>query len=307
MTLLATTLHDLGISNFRIVDVGAKGKIETIQSVACISEIHAFEPNPEEYKTLQESYFKHPFKQLHIKCIGLADYVGNSQFMIAKNSAMSSLLQPDFENYKKHFGIYKKFNSWVANIDTIKRIEISLDTIDHYFNGTQSIDFLKLDTQGSELTILKGAVKTLEKGLIKVLKVEVSTVTTYQNQTYFSDIDIFLRKYNYSLIDFVTFKDSPSYLLGEDHNIHSAPCGDAIYCYTPNYDDEKENIKKGVIINSIGYTSLAMNILDATKLSEVKKNELIKKSKRKKTHILKSIAKDLLPPLLLKILKKIRA
>jgi FkbM family methyltransferase len=305
MTALVKTLNNIGINNFVVVDVGAKGKIESIQGVESISEIHAFEPNPEEYNALQKVYLMHPFKQLNLNCLGLSDDIGKSAFMISKNSAMSSLLQPDFENYKKHFGNYKAYNHWAASIDTIKRIEISLETIDHYFNTNSSIDFLKLDTQGSELTILKGAIKTLEKGLIKVLKVEVSTVTTYHNQTYFSDIDIFLRKYNYGLIDFITYKDNPSYILGEDANIHSAPCGDAIYYYTPDYDDEKENIKKSVIINRLGYPSLAINILEATQIKASLKNELITNSKKKNNHIWKGIARDLLPPVLIKILKKI--
>lgn len=306
MSLLVKTLNNLGINNFTIVDVGAKGNIEDIKGIEKITEIYAFEPNPTEFAILQKNYSKHPYYKLNLSALALSDGAGKSTLNISKNNSMSSLLEPDLANYKKHFGHYKAYQTWANNIEIQKIIEISIDNIDHYFNTDQSIDYLKIDTQGSELLILKGAINKLKKGLVKVIKVEVSTVTTYQNQVHFSDIDLFLRHLNYSLIDFVTYKDSPSYLLKEDSNIHSAPCGDAIYYFTPNYDDKNENIKKSVIINTLGYSSLAVSILNSMTLNVSDKNELIRNSKKKNNQIFKSIAKDLLPPVVIKLLKIIK-
>ena len=40
MTTLVKTLNNIGINNFVVVDVGAKGKIESIQGVESISETY---------------------------------------------------------------------------------------------------------------------------------------------------------------------------------------------------------------------------------------------------------------------------
>jgi len=304
MQSLNNALGKLGINNFVIVDVGAKGQIETINGIESISEIHAFEPNPIEFALLENKYKKHAFKKLHINCVGLSEAIGKASFMLANNAAMSSLLKPDLKNYKKHFGNYKAYKYWENCIETAEEIEINLDTLDHYFTPNKPIDYIKIDTQGAELAILKGAEKILQQGLIKVLKVEVATVATYEHQPLFSDIDIYLRQYNYILVDFLTYRENPSYLLGEDQEIHFAPSGDAIYYYAPNSVSAIENIKKGIIINQLGYVSLALHILESTSLSKIEISDLILKSKNKSHKKWKKIAKDILPPLLIKLLKK---
>jgi FkbM family methyltransferase len=302
---LLEILKEHKINDLLIVDVGAKESIDFISGLEHITNVHAFEPNPAEYTLLQRKYAAHPFKELHLKSLGLADMKGKSSFHVSNKSSMSSLLKPDLINYKKHFGKYKAYDNWSFNIETAKKIEIELETLDHYFGKITPIDYLKIDTQGSELAVLKGSQKLLEHGAIKVIKLEVSTVATYEQQAFFSDIDIYLRKYQYGLVDFVTYKETPSYLLGENLNIHSAPCGDAIYYYTPDYVSETDNLKKAIIINYLGYASLATNIVSKTSLTQLKQDELIKKSKAILKQKWKLVIKDLVPPLLLKIIKKL--
>ena len=52
--------------------------------------------------------------------------------------------------------------------------------------------FLKIDTQGYELEVLKGAERTLE--LITALVVEVSLVKLYENQPHWLDVVNFLKE-----------------------------------------------------------------------------------------------------------------
>jgi hypothetical protein len=58
-------------------------------------------------------------------------------------------------------------------------------------NGVQYIDYLKVDTQGAELSILKGAGDLLDSA--RVLEVEVEFNPIYKGQPLFSDVDTFLR------------------------------------------------------------------------------------------------------------------
>jgi hypothetical protein len=62
------------------------------------------------------------------------------------------------------------------------------------------VDFVKVDTQGSELPILKGAGDYLTESNIGI-EVEVEFLPLYQGQPLFADVDIFLRAQGYELFD----------------------------------------------------------------------------------------------------------
>ena len=203
MRKIHSILASLGINGLTFVDAGAKDSLEYIQELDSITEIHAFEPNPDEFQTLQKLYSNHSFKKLKLNQIGLSNTNGGADFTITNHASMSSLLNPDLENYKKHFGAYSDFHKWETSIVAHNKVRIEVQTLDSYFaNEELTLDYLKLDTQGSELLILQGAEDLISSGKVSVIKVEVSTIAIYKNQALFSDIDLFLRKYNYDLADF---------------------------------------------------------------------------------------------------------
>lgn len=303
MSLLLETLNHFGINNFTIFDVGAKDTIASFSGIESISEIHAFEPNPHEFDILQKKYAKHPFHKLILNCLGLADQSGESSFLIANNAAMSGLLKPDLHNYKKHFGSYKAYQHWASCIDTLNEIKIRIERLDDYFDKKKDIDFLKLDTQGSELSILKGAGKMLDSGLIAVLKIEVATVATYEKQPLFSDIDIFLRNKNYRLVDLIILREA--YNLSEmPEQLHFAPCGDAIYYYDGDAQPKNKKIKTALILNQLGYKSIAMHMLENCDISVKEKKILLRKPKISTKIQLKKIMRNILPPFITNQLKQ---
>jgi Methyltransferase FkbM domain len=63
------------------------------------------------------------------------------------------------------------------------------------------IDFMKLNVQGAELEILKGAERALES--VTGLQVEMSFVESYRGRPFFADIDVFLREHSFSFFDFI--------------------------------------------------------------------------------------------------------
>jgi FkbM family methyltransferase len=68
-------------------------------------------------------------------------------------------------------------------------------------NHITDIDFMKLNVQGAELEILKGAEHALES--VTGLQVEVSFVESYLGRPFFADIDIFLRAHSFHFFDFI--------------------------------------------------------------------------------------------------------
>jgi len=68
-------------------------------------------------------------------------------------------------------------------------------------NAIVDVDFMKLNVQGAELEILKGAGKLLSR--VTGIMVEMSFVESYKNRPFFSDIDSFLRAQNFTFFDFI--------------------------------------------------------------------------------------------------------
>ena len=102
----------------------------------------------------------------------------------------------------------------------------SLDTVilDRHLND---VDFLKLDTQGSELEILKGSEIILNHYLLG-LKIEVEFIELYKNQALFSEIDLYLKEKGFQLIDLKRHfwkRKSYSHFMGKGQLIF----GDALY------------------------------------------------------------------------------
>jgi hypothetical protein len=72
----------------------------------------------------------------------------------------------------------------------------------------KKIDLLKLDTQGNEYLILKGAKKILAKGLINFIKLELIFEDYYTKSTKFYEIEKNFIKSNYKLISLEDLKYS---------------------------------------------------------------------------------------------------
>lgn len=302
---LINILSQYAIKEFTFVDVGAKDALEFIPEISSVTNLHAFEPNPKECEKLKEIYRQHSFKTLHINKEGLGEKENQALFKLTQHASMSSILEPDMGNYVKHFGSYKEFKDWEKKIKVESEIIISIQTIDRHFKY-QSIDYLKIDTQGSELSILKGAKQLIENKKVHVIKVEVSIIPIYKNQALFSDIDLFLRRYNYVLVDFVTYRNDyiPLFKSDQGHS-HYAPCGDAIYVLEDEPMNLSLNIKKGLIIQWLGYQSLASTYFNNAGLTKEIITHL--QSIKKITYLpfYKRLFKNIIPPLLYRLTKHI--
>ena len=171
-----------------IFDVGAAtGEFSIIfNNLFRKTNIYAFEPQSEYFEHIQKNHIQIclPFK------VALSDEVGESPFFLTKSKPSSSLIKP--ANTKTSIDSYTELNS---------QININTTTIDVFCqeNNIHQINLLKLDTQGSELSILKGASKMLQNNLIDVIYTEVEFIEIYENQPLFNDLTDYLLKYDYKL------------------------------------------------------------------------------------------------------------
>ena len=76
-------------------------------------------------------------------------------------------------------------------------VEVSMDTMDNFTKkeGITYIDFLKIDTEGSELAVLQGASKLLENKSIGCIHFEFNEMNVI-SRTFFRDFRKLLHDYD---------------------------------------------------------------------------------------------------------------
>lgn len=130
-----------------VIDIGANIGTLTLLSASLIKEdgkVYAFEPNPRTYKYLVKNIKLNGFKNIETFCMALGD----------KNSvAELADLRADDMNYI--------ITDKPENIRTVKTKLSKLD--DALPSSLEKINLLKIDTEGYELFVLKGASNVLDK------------------------------------------------------------------------------------------------------------------------------------------------
>ena len=173
------------------IDVGAADNInQRWKKISNSLDFVGFEPNYDEYKKIVNLNFA----KFKIFNFALGEYNGYKKLNISKSKFASSFLYPNFKIIKK-FKNYKKFKIQ-------KKINIKMRTLDSL--NLKKADFIKIDTQGYNLKVLKGSRKTLKK-LIGI-EVETEFVKIYENQDLFEDTKKFLEKKNFIFINFLNLR-----------------------------------------------------------------------------------------------------
>ena len=128
---------------------------------------------------------------------GITNYYYNSFFESA-GSSLSSIVKNDAKwNFSRKLLFKILFQS---SKDFIK-YQVSTITLDNFIkkNEIQSIDVLKIDIEGSEYELLKGAKTTLKNNKVKIILVEIiGKKNLYDKKE--KKILNFLKKRNYTLI-----------------------------------------------------------------------------------------------------------
>jgi len=141
-----------------IFDIGAFLGSYSIYLSATVNKsvVYAFEPNPSIYEQLLEN----------IKTFNVGDSV------IAKNIALSDEIRRKVFYVSSEAG-RSSFNQSLAEINNcriVKSIVVECFTVDHLVESgiCRPPDIMKIDVEGHELEVLKGAALTIEKTTPKI-------------------------------------------------------------------------------------------------------------------------------------------
>jgi len=175
-----------GQNKLVIFDVGANVGDYSVKLAEILKEkatIHSFEPSPAAYKKLQDAVLK--YQNVTTNNFGLSDTVKSLQlYSNFESSGLASLYQRKLDHYNTQMNVTE---------------EINLSTVDNYCeeNKINYIDFLKLDVEGHELSVLNGAKKLLAERKIKFIQFEFGGCNI-DSKTFFQDF-YYLLNDNYKI------------------------------------------------------------------------------------------------------------
>lgn len=175
-----------------LVDVGAAAGVDARwMPFRPLLQVVGFEPQAEEFAKLQSSA-----GQRWIQA-ALAGSRGRRTLHLTRYWSNCSLLRPNP-------AVLQQLD-WGNDHDVLEERPLDCVTLDECLRA-EGIwpDFLKVDTQGSELEILTGARTALEQA-VQVVEVEVEFTPLYQAQPLFADVDQFLRGAGFYLQDLGNF------------------------------------------------------------------------------------------------------
>jgi FkbM family methyltransferase len=174
-------LHYVLQRGHTFVDVGANLGFYTRMASSLVGEVgqvYAFEPMPAAYRLLRMNTADLINVTLHDDA--LSDCEGVGEFYVRDHGDASSLVSDGAG----------------------RPIQVTLTTLDKKLSpeeiGSRRIDFIKIDVEGAELSVLRGALKTIQ---------------THRPIVYFEFLPIYAEQYGFAYLDFAEFFKVINYTL----------------------------------------------------------------------------------------------
>ena len=177
-----------------LVDVGARGGLKGNWTPARQHlRLLGFEPDRDEFVRLEERLRASGAPDRYFNT-ALHNTAGEMTLYVARDGGLSSIYRPNRE-FLDGFPDADRF-------DTVDVRQVRADTLDNVLRaaGIDDVDFVKTDTQGSELRVLEGGACILA-GSVFGVEVEVEFAPVYTDQPLFADVDRYLRGLGFLLFD----------------------------------------------------------------------------------------------------------
>ena len=171
-----------------LVDVGAnEGEFSAAAAtLARLNGVHAFEPQPICHESLKKVLSKVPNSQCYPMAVG--DAPGELELYCTANSRMASLLRPES-------GISASYTG--NNFDVEERLKVPIATLDDALPQDLKIGLLKIDVQGYEISVLKGAERILQS--TTALLLEMNYVPHYEGGATFDEVYQYVRSRGFQI------------------------------------------------------------------------------------------------------------
>jgi FkbM family methyltransferase len=169
-----------------VLDIGAHGGYYTLlasRKVGRRGRVIAFEPSPRERQRLYQHLRINRCSNVLVERAAVSSYEGEAEFFFVdgRDTGCNSLRPP-------------------VVADSIRTLPVPVVTLDSALErlAIDRVDFLKMDVEGGELEVLKGAIKLLSQSYRPLILCEVADVRTAPWGYKAREIILFLVDLNYS-------------------------------------------------------------------------------------------------------------
>nr|WP_170538526.1 FkbM family methyltransferase [Ruegeria arenilitoris] len=151
---------------------------------------YLFEPLPEQAIYVGKRFSEFP--NVRIIQQALSNELGSAEFFVGKRVGTSSLLRMSDESLAAH-----------PEAEVDYSIPVTLNTVDVFCeeHGISKISCMKIDAQGSELNIFRGASRMLGSQSVDMIMFEWFAVQHYENCPLILDLWTELHSHGYSMFD----------------------------------------------------------------------------------------------------------
>jgi len=206
-----------------LVDVGASGGIMPLWAPHHrYLRVIGFEPDDRAFEALraQQDRLKRYLN------IGLHHGSGEFTFYLTRKQKNSSCFLPN-RALLDRFPDSRRF-------DVMGETKIKCQSLDDALREAEltDIDFIKLDTQGTELEILQGSTSVLSESVFG-LEIEIAFAELYQRQPLFANVDLWVRQHGFDLINLRTGSRKRSIGAQVGNSRGQLLSGDALYFRQP--------------------------------------------------------------------------
>ncbi|MDQ7049802.1 MAG: FkbM family methyltransferase [Enterobacterales bacterium] len=160
-----------------VLDIGANlGQFaQSLRGSGFKGEIHSFEPIKAVFEQLQHAAKDDALWHVHNHAMG--SEIGLGKINVTQASDLSSILEPNQYGSKR----FKK--NKISHTETIQISTVDNFLINDLVNGTNKKVFLKTDTQGYDLEVIKGAKQSIKQ--IRCLLSEISLIPIYAGMPHY--------------------------------------------------------------------------------------------------------------------------
>lgn len=147
------------------------------------SEIHLFEPHPKNFKKLEKREFG---KKLFLNNLAVSEENGSIEIFDYRDNDGST-----------HASVYREVIVDIHKGEAVS-YQVGKTTLDDYLNKKKiiKVNLLKIDVEGHELQVLKGASKAINNGNIKIVHFEFNEMNI-ESGTFLKDIINMLENFNF--------------------------------------------------------------------------------------------------------------
>lgn len=182
--------------NMTVFDVGANiGELTLLFSrFAHNGQVHSFEASRAAFEKLDTVCRAANRRNITLNHLALADKKGSVRLHIYNDDYLSFNTQA-----------VRKIEEFGSGVEPVGTEEVSAATVDDYCEDKKigQIDLLKIDVEGAELQVMKGARRMLESKRVKCLTFEFGQATFDMGNTP-AEIEIYLKNVGYKIRNIVT-------------------------------------------------------------------------------------------------------